>query len=112
MIWQAILQNSFLVKKCPCAYIKKTVRKIINLAIPNTFFSTSLTYLFSSLFFLHIFSPVTQSNISLVEAVIVKLKICLPKFFGSTRILIHILVLRALLDIISDLPKMSQEKKE
>lgn len=46
----------------------------------------------------------------LVGAVMVELKIY-QNSLESTRILIHIFVLRVLLDIISDLPKMIQEKK-
>lgn len=46
-----------------------------------------------------------------MEAATVKLKFYLPNSLQSTRILTHLLVLWALLDIISDLPEMSQEGK-
>lgn len=82
-------------------------------AIPTIFSSTSLIYLFSSLsfFFLYIFPPVTQSNVSLVEAATVSLHFIYQNSLQSTWVLTHTLVLRALLDITSDSPKMSHEKK-
>lgn len=46
-----------------------------------------------------------------MEAATVKVKFYLPNSLQSTGILIHLLVLRALLDAISKLPEMSQERK-
>lgn len=106
MIWQAILQNSFLMKKYPSTHTQKNVKEINNeFSNSKQFCSTSLIYFY---FFLY---PLLSSNIQmLVGAVMVKLKIY-QNSLESTRILIHIFVLRVLFDIISDLPKMSQEKK-
>lgn len=72
----------------------------------SLFFSLSL-----SLFFKYIFPLVTQSNVSLVEAATVSLHFIYQNSLQSTRVLTHTLVLRALLDITSDSPKMSHEKK-
>lgn len=73
----------------------------MNLPIPNYSPSTSLIY-FSFLY------PPLSCNIQML-AVMVKFKV--QNSLESTRIPIHIFVLRVLLNIISDLPKMSQEKK-
>lgn len=74
----------------------------MNLPIPNYSPSTSLIY-FSFLY------PPLSCNIQML-AVMVKFKVYLPKFFGKYKNS-HPHICSKGLNIISDLPKMSQEKK-
>lgn len=76
MIWQTILQNSFLVKKYPSTHTQKNVREINNEFSNSKLFSL---YKSNSFFFLY---PLLSCNIQML-ALMVKLKVYSPKFFGK-----------------------------